>query len=100
MQEACRVENAFDCLAERMARSWGTRRLTHMDGKSRAIGLRWVFVMVLGGACPGLAEAAPQVVPGVVQTQATFDHIGVRWTIQGDDDLDSTMSVEFRLSGT
>jgi hypothetical protein len=35
-----------------------------------------------------------------VRTDGTFEHIGVVWEISGDDDLDSSMSLEFRLQGT
>jgi uncharacterized repeat protein (TIGR01451 family) len=52
-----------------------------------------------------LGQAGPLIVtnaisPGTVQANATFDHIGVLWWVDGDDDLDSSMSLEFRLLGT
>ncbi len=48
------------------------------------------------------AGAAPQnsVTAGAVRVDATFHHIGVYWEIAGDDDLDSTMTLEFRPAGT
>ena len=45
------------------------------------------------------AHAADTVVAGSVQTDATFEHLGVVWWITGDDDLDSTFELEFRLLG-
>jgi len=39
------------------------------------------------------------VVPGAVRADATFEHLGVVWTISGDDDLDSSMALEFRRQG-
>ena len=45
------------------------------------------------------AAAQSSVVPGEVWTEATFEHIGVVWWIGGDDDLDSTMVLEFRPAG-
>ena len=48
------------------------------------------------------AGAAPQnsVSAGAVRVDSTFHHIGVYWEITGDDDLDSTMTLEFRPAGT
>jgi hypothetical protein len=46
-----------------------------------------------------VADAGNNVVPGAVQADATFQHIGVVWAISGDDDLDSAMVLEFRLQG-
>jgi hypothetical protein len=47
-----------------------------------------------------IAYAGDAVVPGDVRTDATFEHIGVVWTVAGDDDLDSTMVVDFRSQGS
>ncbi len=44
-------------------------------------------------------DGADSVAPGDIWTDATFEHIGAVWTITGDDDLDSTMVLEFRLQG-
>jgi hypothetical protein len=46
-----------------------------------------------------VAYAGNNVVPGAIQADATFQHIGVMWPITGDDDLDSTMVLEFRKQG-
>ena len=46
------------------------------------------------------AAAADSLTPGEIRVDATYEHIGVLWWIDGDDDLDSTMSLEFRPQGT
>lgn len=38
-------------------------------------------------------------VPGGLRADATFEHIGVLWEVSGDDDLDSTFTLEFRKLG-
>jgi len=45
-------------------------------------------------------EAGDAVVPGAIRADSTFEHLGVVWTITGDDDLDSSMVLEFRPQGT
>ena len=45
------------------------------------------------------AAVGDGVVPGEIRTDATFEHIDVLWWIEGDDDLDSSMSLEFRRPG-
>jgi hypothetical protein len=45
------------------------------------------------------AFAADDVVPGTVYTDATFVHIGLRWQIAGDDDLDAVCTVRYRQAG-
>jgi uncharacterized repeat protein (TIGR01451 family) len=45
------------------------------------------------------APTADAVVPGEVRADATFEHIGALWWIEGDDDLDSSMTLEFRRQG-
>jgi hypothetical protein len=49
----------------------------------------------------GLSRAAPNdaIVPGLTRADVTFEHIGVVWSIDGDLDLDSSMSLEFRRVG-
>jgi hypothetical protein len=44
-------------------------------------------------------HAADVVVAGSVRVDGTFEHLGVVWWIVGDDDLDSTFELEFRLLG-
>jgi uncharacterized repeat protein (TIGR01451 family) len=60
--------------------------------------------LLLGvGSIPpcGSSHAAPgdEIIPGEIRADATFEHIGVLWWIEGDDDLDSTMNIEFRQLG-
>ncbi|MGB5160723.1 MAG: right-handed parallel beta-helix repeat-containing protein [Thermoanaerobaculia bacterium] len=40
-----------------------------------------------------------RVVPGTLRIDATFEHIGALWWVDGDDDLDSSLQMEFRLEG-
>ena len=37
------------------------------------------------------------VTPGKVRVDSTFHHIGVLWSIEGDDNLNSTFKIEYRL---
>jgi hypothetical protein len=53
-------------------------------------------VFVLGTS---VALAGNSVVPGDVQVEPTFQHLGVVWWIDGDEDLDSSMVLEFRSQG-
>jgi hypothetical protein len=53
------------------------------------------FVALPAGAAPENA-----VVPGELRVDAGFEHIGVRWSVAGDANLDSTMMLEFRRSGS
>lgn len=46
-----------------------------------------------------LSPAANSITPGTPRTDATFQHIGVLWPVDGDDDLDSSMTLEFRRQG-
>lgn len=55
-----------------------------------------VVVAVHGPASAG-GEA---VVGGTISARSTFEHIGVVWEVSGDTDLDSTMTLEYRESGT
>jgi len=45
-------------------------------------------------------DAVNPVTAGAITTTPTYLHIGVRWTITGDDDLDSSMSLRFRVKST
>jgi len=40
--------------------------------------------------------AANAVSPGATRVDATYEHLGVLWWISGDDDLDSSLQLEFR----
>jgi len=69
-----------------------------MRRKRRAIGILTVALAVAGFSSPP-AQAGDAVVAGAVRADATFEHLGVVWTITGDDDLDSSMALEFRRQG-
>ncbi|MEJ2188278.1 MAG: right-handed parallel beta-helix repeat-containing protein [Acidobacteriota bacterium] len=45
------------------------------------------------------AAAGDEVVAGEIRADATYRHLGVLWAISGDDDLDSSMTLEFRRQG-
>jgi hypothetical protein len=47
----------------------------------------------------GAADGAA-IVPGSIRVDATFDSLGVRWTVSGDVDLDSSLQLEFREAGS
>jgi uncharacterized repeat protein (TIGR01451 family) len=49
----------------------------------------------------GAPSAAPgdAVVPGAIQADATFEHIGVVWWVQGDANHNSGLTLEFRRLG-
>jgi hypothetical protein len=44
--------------------------------------------------------AGNDVVPGALRVDSTYQHIGALWSIEGDNDLDSSLQMEFRLEGT
>ena len=56
-----------------------------------------LLAIALGPAEP--AAAGDALVPGTARADATFEHLGVLWWIDGDDDLDSSMTLEFRVLG-
>lgn len=67
--------------------------------------LRVLFVVTLltaliGTGTGALAASGDPVLPGEVRVDATFESIGVVWFIAGDDNLDSTMTLEFRTTGS
>ena len=48
---------------------------------------------------PLRAAPANAIVPGQIRTDATFQHLGVAWSITGDDDHDSSFTLEYRRMG-
>jgi hypothetical protein len=60
---------------------------------------RSVFIIALVAWAGAEAIAGNAVVPGAIRADATYEHLGVVWTISGDDDLDSTMVLDFRPVG-
>ncbi len=73
--------------------------------KNRSLFLLVLALLVLRAGCAPLARstrAIPQadaVVPGEIVVVTTFEHAGALWWIEGDDDLDSAMSLEYRPAG-
>ncbi|MEM9593393.1 MAG: right-handed parallel beta-helix repeat-containing protein [Acidobacteriota bacterium] len=55
-----------------------------------------VFGLLLS---PSLLYGANSVTPGAIRVDPTFQHLGVVWEISGDDDRDSTFTLEFREAG-
>ncbi len=54
--------------------------------------------LALSGSSSGAAPAQA-ILPGQVRADVTFEHIGVLWWVEGDSDLDSSMTLEFRRVG-
>jgi uncharacterized repeat protein (TIGR01451 family) len=46
-----------------------------------------------------LAAPSDAIVPSQIRANATFEHIGVVWWVDGDTDHDSSMTLEFRRAG-
>ena len=64
------------------------------------LGVELSVVLILLGLKGTSALAADDaVVPGTLRLDATYEHIGALWWIGGDDNLDSSLQVEFRLKG-
>jgi hypothetical protein len=61
-----------------------------------------LMVSALLAGAPDGAFAAPgdEIVPGSVRVDAAIHSIGVVWGVDGDQDLDSAMTLEFREVGT
>lgn len=66
----------------------------------RAIAVAVALLGTLLAALPAMAAPGDPIVPGNLRADATFDNIGIRWSVAGDDDLDSSMTLEFRETGT
>ena len=49
---------------------------------------------------PLMAAASDSVTPGAVRIDSTFEHLGVVWWIDDDDNHDSDLEVEFRKQGS
>ena len=60
-----------------------------------------IGAVLMISAAHHVSRAAPAdaIVPGTLRADATFEHIGVRWLIGGDADLDSSLTLEFRRLG-
>jgi len=53
----------------------------------------------LGPRFPLLAGPVSAVTTGSIQVDATYESIGVLWNLQGDDNLNSTMTLEYSEAG-
>jgi hypothetical protein len=53
------------------------------------------FPTIPAGAAPG-----DSIVPGTIRVDATYENIGVVWSVGGDTNLNSSMTLEFRVTGT
>jgi uncharacterized repeat protein (TIGR01451 family) len=63
---------------------------------------KWLLLYLLFTLPTTLTFANPNgndVIPGEIRADATFEHIGVVWWIDGDDDLDSSFFIEYRQLG-
>jgi hypothetical protein len=69
------------------------------EHRPRRDGRRAAAIGALLATWAAAASAADAVVPGASRVDATFVHLGVHWTLVGDDDGDSTFTLEFRETG-
>jgi len=72
-----------------------------MTTRPRRLGVRAITISLLAIA---VVQTAPAVagnalIPDATRADATFEHLGVLWWIDGDDDLDSSMTLDFRVLG-
>ncbi|MEM7051774.1 MAG: right-handed parallel beta-helix repeat-containing protein [Acidobacteriota bacterium] len=56
------------------------------------------LIILLG--LPNALWAADAVIAGAIRVDATYENLGVRWSIGGDDDGDSRLTLELRRAGT
>jgi hypothetical protein len=73
-----------------------------MTTRPRRVGeLALTFGLLVAATGPASQVAAGDaLIPGAPRADATFEHLGVLWWIDGDDDLDSSMTLEFRVLGS
>ena len=64
------------------------------------VALAIVATLVAVSREPALAAPGDEITPGSIRVDATYEAIGVVWEVTGDQDLDSTMTLEFRQTGT
>ncbi len=76
--------------------------LQRVTGHRRNAFIAVACFAALVAIAPTDAAAAPgdAVVAGDLRIDPGPEHIGVRWSISGDNDLDSSMTLEFRESGS
>jgi hypothetical protein len=67
--------------------------------------MRRVVLVLVGALVAGVVSVAPAraageaIVAGELRADATIHHIGVVWFVEGDTDLDSSMTLEYRPLG-
>jgi len=59
-----------------------------------------VTVLVVPATIPVAAAPGDEIAPGTVRVDATYDNIGVVWSVSGDNNLNSAMQLDFRRAGT
>lgn len=67
------------------------------DRRMRRLSLLALCALSMGA--PAGARAVDATTPGTIESESTFDAIGVRWFIEGDEDQDCRVGVAFRASG-
>ncbi len=74
-----------------------------MGHVSRAHGLSVAALLAMVVGCAPLLPAAGQPgeasLPGEIQVRATYEHLGVRWPIEGDADRDGRVTLRYRVQG-
>lgn len=58
-----------------------------------------ILMVIVSTTGPVSQTTVQAIVPGDVRLDATYQHISVLWWVEGDQDLDSSLSLEFRLVG-
>ena len=83
--------------------SQGVRGRNHDKGLRLMVSLIWFaffIALIATTATPAQSASDNAVVPGATRVDATFVNLGVTWTVSGDSDLDSAMTLRFRVKGT
>jgi hypothetical protein len=57
-------------------------------------------VLVLQPMEEGVAAPGDAIVTGVLRVDPSNKHIGILWWVEGDDNLDSSMTLDYRVFGT
>jgi hypothetical protein len=67
-----------------------------------ALLLRLALSLAIIATTATTVQAAPgdPIVPEATRVDATFTNLGVTWTVSGDSNLNSTMTIRFRAKGT
>ncbi len=71
-----------------------------MDQGTVLAGLGWVLVFGVCVLVAPIAMGADSVTPGELRVDSTFENLGVVWSIDDDDNRNSTLEVEFRMQGS